>query len=133
MGDDLGRVEALLTDLKLPQYAWLRDIEAVRNYASIDRQLAELRLQLPAERDERDALQKEIDGITRRLAEAKARLQQIAHRSNDLQVDLDRRQNELSLNHPHLFHSVEDAVEMRMQVEAKRAAAAAQQKVGWLP
>jgi predicted nucleic acid-binding Zn-ribbon protein len=132
-GDELNRVVTLLEHLGLPGFAWDRDVEAVRQSRSLDKQLAEVLMQEPAERQEAEALTKEIEQIQRRLGEAKARLHQITHSRGSLQAGLRQRQAELDINHPHLFRTVAAAVEMRMAVARKRAEVASQRKVGWLP
>lgn len=44
MGDDMTRLEAVMGELKLPGYAWARDVRATRQYRNLQRQLAAVTL-----------------------------------------------------------------------------------------
>lgn len=128
-GDDLGRVEAMLTDLELPHFAWERDVAALKKHRHLSQQLADVESRRPADLEEAATLTKEIAHIERRLAEARGRLNEVTRVSSNLAVGLSQRLCELESNHPHVLGDVEWAVGIKMAARKKRAESLP--KVGW--
>ena len=78
----------------------------------------------------------EIPQIERRLNHARGRLNELQKVRPATQIGLAQRLQEFKVNHPHVFHSIAKAVELKM--EARRKVAAQQRqaempKEGWLP
>ena len=135
-GDELARIEATLTELGLPHYAWERDLQATKKHGVLTAELAKLDEAQPAAEAEAKQLAAEIPQIERRLNEARGRLNELQKVRPATQIGLAQRLQELRVNHPHLFHSIAKAVELKM--EARRKVAAQQRqaempKEGWLP
>jgi chromosome segregation ATPase len=133
---ELERVEATLTELGLPHYAWERDLQATKKHGTLTDELAKLDEAQPAAEAEAKQLAAEIPQIERRLNEARGRLNELQKVRPATQIGLAQRLQELRVNHPHLFHTVGKAIEIRM--EARRKVAAQQRqtempKEGWLP
>ena len=133
---ELERVEATLTELGLPHYAWERDIAATKKHRTLTDELSKLDEAQPAAEAEAKQLMAEIPQIERRLNEARGRLNELQKVRPATQIGLAQRLQELRVNHPHLFHTVGKAIEIRM--EARRKVAAQQRqtempKEGWLP
>ena len=135
-GDELVRIEATLTELGLPHYAWERDIEATKKHRTLTTELEKLDEAQPAAEAEAMALVAEIPQIERRLNHARGRLNELQKVRPATQIGLAQRLQEFKVNHPHVFHSIAKAVELKM--EARRKVAAQQRqaempKEGWLP
>ena len=135
-GDELARIEAVLTELGLPHFAWDRDVAAVKKHRTLTTELEKLDEAQPAAEAEAKQLAAEIPQIERRLNEARGRLNELQKVRPATQIGLAQRLQELRVNHPHLFHSIAKAVELKM--EARRKVAAQQRqaempKEGWLP
>ena len=135
-GDELARIEATLTELGLPHFAWERDLQATKKHGVLTTELAKLDEAQPAAEAEAKQLAAEIPQIQRRLNEARGRLNELQKVRPATQIGLAQRLQELKVSHPHLFHTVGKAIEIRM--EARRKLAAQQRpaelpKEGWLP
>ena len=110
--------------------------ELERVEATLTDELAKLDEAQPAAEAEAKQLAAEIPQIERRLNEARGRLNELQKVRPATQIGLAQRLQEFKVNHPHLFHTVGKAIEIRM--EARRKLAAQQRpaelpKEGWLP
>jgi len=133
---ELERVEATLTELGLPHYAWERDLQATKKHRLLTDSLAKLDEAQPAAEAEAKQLVAEIPQIERRLNEARGRLNELQKVRPATQIGLAQRLQEFKVNHPHVFHSIARAIELKMEARRRVAAQSRQAempKEGWLP
>ena len=117
--DDLDRVLEALAYMRLPEYAWDRDVQAQRDYTASAKAVAESSAKRPAN----DA---RLAEVVARIKEAEAELKALHAERNMLanvepmaRVGQMQRVNELQVNHPHLFLDVADAVRLRQEAKDK--------------
>lgn len=127
---DLAIVEDLLRDLELPTFAWDRDVAALKKHRQLRAQADQLQANRPAEIEEAKTLTAEIPHIERRLAEARAKLNELTNVRTATAVGLDQRLQELKVNHPHILGTVDRAVELKLTARRKRAENL--ERSGWL-
>ena len=107
----------------------------MKKHRTLTTELEKLDEAQPAAEAEAKQLVAEIPQIERRLNHARGRLNELQKVRPATQIGLAQRLQEFKVNHPHLFHAVGKAVEIKM--EARRKAAQQRQaelpKEGWLP
>jgi len=117
--DDLDQVLEALAYLRLPEYAFERDVHAQRDYAAAAKGIADANARRPA-------IVARLGAVVARSKEIEAELKALRSEQHTLatvepmtRVDNGRRLNELELGHPHLFLDVADAARMRQEAKDK--------------
>ncbi len=112
-GDELGTVVECLAYMRLPEYAWDRDVAAHREHVAASQAVKAMQ----ATKHDDAARLTEITAKIKRLdEELKAlRLEQynLANVKDMQRVGHGQRLHELAANHPHLFLEINDAVRLR--------------------
>lgn len=114
---ELSRALDLLAYLRLPEFAWQRDVAAQR-----DREAAAAALdKLNSTREADDARLAEvtarIKALDAELAALKTEQHTLANVAPMTRVSFMQRINELAANHPHLFLDVSEAVRLRQDAK----------------
>jgi predicted nucleic acid-binding Zn-ribbon protein len=127
-------VEAVLEHLDamgLPDFAWQRDVEAVRQMGRLAVEVEAFDAERPGRAQRIAKLLEEIKRCEQSLKDARAEHYNLTHTAEMQYVDRLRRQNELVAGHPHVFATVENAAAMRLAEKAKGRNTTAAEVTGW--
>lgn len=129
-------VEAVLEHLGamgLPDFAWQRDVEAVRQMGRLAAEVEAFEAERPAREKRVATLLADIQRLEQSLKDARTEHYNLTHAAELRYVDRLRRQNELIAAHPQVFATAEDAARLRLAEKSRgrNAAAAEVTGTGW--
>jgi hypothetical protein len=132
---ELGLVLELLEAMHLPDFAWARDIQAIRNYQDAKAAEEKLTLERPDDAARAKELQSRLKQLEEEMTAVRGELFTLVDWKPSKLVDVMRRQHELEAEYPHVLADVGLAVGLRVQaVERARSLPAKRQDnqpVGW--
>lgn len=119
--DELGQVLEALAYLRLPEYAWERDVSAQRDHTMTLAAIAKAEATKDADEKRLTVVTERIKQLDEELKSLRGEQYTLATVSPMTRVGHMQRQNELTANHPHLFMDVADAVRLRQDAKDKAA------------
>jgi len=119
--EDFDRVLEALAYMRLPEYAWTRDVQAQRDYTAATAAVAEATSKGPANDARLVEVVARIKEIEGELKVLQAERNVLANVEPMVRVGQMQRVNELHVNHPHLFLDAADAARMRQEAKDKAA------------
>jgi hypothetical protein len=115
--DDLTTASDLLDGLGLPPFAWARDVAGQKAYAAATAEDAGLTAAEPVNADRLKAIDARLKAMDAELKTLREEQHDLAHVQVMRRVAIDRRLNELLVNHPHVFDDLEQAVALRLKAK----------------
>lgn len=131
--DDLEQVAELLALLRLPDLAWQKHVDALRDFAAAVARQADIEAEQPALEAEQKLLVSEILKMEQELEQKRLRQRNLQSRSVRV-VDTMRKQNELRTLYPDVLDTLDNAVaarRRRMQPAEIRQRPAHSEQDGW--
>lgn len=119
--DDLDKVLEALAYMRLPEYAWERDVQAQRDHDSASKAAAELRAKQPASDARLAEITARIKAVEAELHALRSEQHMLATVEPMTRVGHGQRINELAFNHAHLFADVAEAARLRQEAKDKPA------------
>jgi hypothetical protein len=113
--EELDKVLELLAYLRLPEYAWTRDVAAHRDHAAASKAVDEMRSTKAADAAKAEKVAERIKQIDEELKSLRQELHNLTTVSDLRRVGQGQRVNELMVNHPHLFAELPEAVRLRQE------------------
>lgn len=123
-------VDALLTELGLPRFAWERDADALKRHRQLTADATALEAARQDDADEAAVISAELKALERRMAQARGRLHELTTVRPQTIVALHQRLHELEANHPHTLSDIDKAVALKMAAQQRKAVQTP--KTGWL-
>lgn len=127
-------VDAVLGHLDvmgLPEFAWQRDVDAVRKMGELTAEVEAIDAERPAREKRVTTLLADIERIEKSLKESRSELYNLTRVVESKYVDRLRRQNELIAAHPQVFATVADAAKLRLAEKSKGRNTTAAEVTGW--
>ena len=125
--EELGQVLESLAYLRLPEFAWDRDVSAQRDHTNTLAAIAQSESKTHAEEQRLAAVTERIKNVEEELKALRGEHYTLATVAPMTRVGNMQRRNELAANHPHLFLDVADAVRLRQEARDKAAGLARKQ------
>ena len=116
---ELEKVLELLAYLRLPEYAWTRDVAAHRDHAAANKAVEEMRSTKVTDAAKAEKVAERIKQIDEELKSLRQELHNLTTVSELRRVGEGQRVNELTANHPHLFADLSVAVRLRQEARDK--------------
>lgn len=120
-GDDLEKVLEALAYMRLPEYAWERDVQAMRDHAAATAAIAEMAGKAEADAERLAVVVERIKAVEAELKALKGEHYTLTQVNTMQRVGQMQRVNELAMNHPHVFMDVADAARLRQEAKDKAA------------